>query len=61
MLQHDITNNEYYHDGVEITAEDYAELYQEWLDNLPEPAEPVPYDKQEADAKEIEEALEGIL
>lgn len=37
MLQHDETNEKYYHDGVEITKEEYDALWQEWHDNLPPP------------------------
>lgn len=38
MLQHDITNNKFYNDGVEIPEEEYNVLYQEWKDNLPDPS-----------------------
>lgn len=38
MLQHDITNDKFYHDGIEITSEEYAILYKEWKDNLPSPS-----------------------
>lgn len=38
MIQHDITNDKYYNDGVEITPEEYAVLHKEWEDSLPPPS-----------------------
>lgn len=57
MLQHDITNDKYYEDGVEITQAEYDQKYQEWLDNLPEPPEPIPVE----DIVEADELVEIIL
>jgi hypothetical protein len=42
MLQHDITNNKFYHDGLEITREEYDVLWKEWHDNLPPTPPPDP-------------------
>lgn len=42
MLQHDITNDKYYYNGVEITKEEYDVLWQDWHDHLPPPAPPDP-------------------
>lgn len=53
MLQHDITNNKYYHDGVEISAEEYAVLRKEWEDNLPPPSTGEPDEIDDAEAFEI--------
>lgn len=52
MLQHDITNNKFYHDGVEITAEEYAVLHKAWEDNLPPPSTEEP-DIDDLDAFDI--------
>lgn len=54
MLQHDITNNKFYNDGVEIPEEEYNVLYQEWKDNLPDPS------TEEPDIDDFE-ALDIIL
>lgn len=42
MLQHDITNDKYYYNGVEITKAEYDILWNEWHDNLPPPVPPDP-------------------
>ena len=42
MLQHDITNNKFYHNGVEVTEEEYNVLWQEWHDNPPPQPPPDP-------------------
>lgn len=55
MLQHDMTNNKYYHDGVEITETEYNALWQEWHDNLP----PTPPVDPDPDIDEVE--LAAIL
>lgn len=55
MLQHDITNNKYYHNGEEISAEEYAALYQEWQDNLPPPST----DEPDIDDSELLNILMG--
>lgn len=60
MLQHDITNDKYYHNGIEVTAEEYVELYNIWK-TLPSP-EPEPYDlTEEASPEDVADALGGIL
>lgn len=57
MLQHDITNDKYYLDGVEIAKEEYDDLYAEWERNRPAPAPPDP--DPEIDDAELLEILMG--
>ena len=56
-LQHDITHDIYYEDGIEITQAEYEQKYHEWLDNLPEPPDPIPMEE----IAEPEELLDIIL
>ena len=58
MLLHDITDGKYYHDGVEITEEEYAELYAEWQASIPEPT-PIDPSEEEVDASEALSILLG--
>lgn len=51
MLQHDITNNKYYEEGVEINKSEYETKYHDWFINLPGPVDVIEHIETDPEEK----------
>ena len=60
MLQHDITNDKYYYNGVEVSEQEYTVLWLEWQANIPPPP-PIDPDPEIGDDELLEILMGGAV